>query len=168
MHKDFQMNRYQFSIPDRVTKGKTFIPDRLRILDGIQPHAVLATESAGQPYTSLIAFALTPDIKGLIFVTPKSTRKYKNILKNNRVSLLIDTRTNTVKDYMGAESVTILGNAHRVRSGEKWTRIAGIFAKKHARLKKIITSLETALILVEITDCIHVTKFQRVSIWKVP
>ncbi len=162
------MNPYRTPIPDRVTKGTTFIPDRLRILDKIQPHAVLATESAGEPYTSLIAFALTPDIKGLIFVTPKSTRKYKNILKNNRVSLLIDTRTNTVRDYMGAESVTILGKAHRLRRGKSWTRLSGIFAKKHARLKKIVDSIETALILVEITDCIHVTKFQRVSIWKVP
>ena len=162
------MNRYRTPIPDRVTKGTTFIPARLRILDKIQPHAVLATESEGKPYTSLIAYALTPDLKGLIFITPKSTRKYKNILKNKHVSLLVDTRTNTSKDYMGAESVTILGNAHRVRKGKNWTRLAGIFAKKHARLKKIITSPETALILVEITDCIHVTKFQSVSIWKIP
>jgi len=162
------MNSYRTPIPDRVTKGTTFIPDRLRILDKIQPHAVLATESEGKPYTSLIAYALTPDIKGLIFITPKSTRKYKNILKNKHVSLLIDTRTNTPRDYMGAESVTILGNAHRVRRGKNKTRLSGIFVKKHARLKKIITSPETALILVEITDCIHVTKFQSVSIWKVP
>jgi len=162
------MNPYRTPIPDRVTKGTTFIPDRLRILDKIQPHAVLATESEGKPYTSLIAYALTPDVKGLIFITPKSTRKYKNILKNKHVSLLIDTRTNTPRDYMGAESVTILGNAHRVRRGKNKTRLSGIFVKKHARLKKIITSPETALILVEITDCIHVTKFQSVSIWKVP
>jgi nitroimidazol reductase NimA-like FMN-containing flavoprotein (pyridoxamine 5'-phosphate oxidase superfamily) len=160
------MNRHQTAIPDKVTKGKTFIPDRLRILDKIQLHAVLATDFAGQPYTSLIAFALTPDIQGLIFITPKSTRKYKNILKNKRISLLIDTRTNTAQDYMGTESVTLLGNAHSVRRGKNWTRLAGIFAKKHARLKKIIPSPETALILVEITDCIHVTKFQRVSIMK--
>ena len=95
------MNRYRTPIPDRVTKGTTFIPARLRILDEIQPHAVLATESAGKPYTSLIAYALTPDIKGLIFITPKSTRKYKNILKNNQVSLLIDTRTNTTQGLYG-------------------------------------------------------------------
>jgi|MudIll2142460700_1097286.scaffolds.fasta_scaffold28210_2 nitroimidazol reductase NimA-like FMN-containing flavoprotein (pyridoxamine 5'-phosphate oxidase superfamily) len=160
------MNRYRTAIPDKVTQGKMFIPDRLLILDEIQLHAVLATEFAGQPYTSLIAFALTPDIQGLIFITPKSTRKYKNMQQNKRVSLLIDTRTNSARDYMSAESVTLLGNAHLVRRGKNWTRLAEIFAKKHARLKKIISSPETALILVEITDCIHVTKFQHVSIMK--
>jgi heme iron utilization protein len=77
--------------------------ERLSARDKDQLHAILATESDGQPYTSMIAYALTPDNKGIVFATPRKTRKYKNILKNNRVSLLIDTRSNTQKDYMNAE-----------------------------------------------------------------
>jgi uncharacterized pyridoxamine 5'-phosphate oxidase family protein len=153
------------SIPDRVKKGTAPVLERLNALDKDQLHAVLATESDGQPYTSMIAFALSPDKKGVIFVTPKETQKYKNILKNNRVSLLIDTRSNTEKDYMGAESLTILGSAIPVRKGEKWLELAGVLTRKHPNLNEIIHSPETKLIYVRITRCIHVTRFQTVSNW---
>jgi uncharacterized pyridoxamine 5'-phosphate oxidase family protein len=126
---------------------------------------VLATESDGQPYTSMIAFALSSDKKGIVFITPQKTRKYKNILKNNRVSLLIDTRSNTEKDYMSAESLTILGNAFPVRKGVKWSELTKVLIRKHPKLNEIIHSAETKLIFIKITRCIHVTRFQTVSEW---
>ena len=159
------MKKSEESIPDRVKKGSAPILERLNALDKDQLHAVLATESDGQPYTSMIAYALTPDKKGIVFITPQKTRKYKNILKNNKVSLLIDTRANTEKDYMSAESLTILGNAKPVRKGGKWSELAGVLILKHPNLNKIIHSPETKLIFVQISRCIHVTRFQTVSEW---
>jgi nitroimidazol reductase NimA-like FMN-containing flavoprotein (pyridoxamine 5'-phosphate oxidase superfamily) len=151
------------SIPHKVSKGSVSVPERLRILNKTQMHAVLATDSDGHPYPSLIAYALTFDMKGIVFATPKSTRKYKNILKNRCVSLLIDTRSNTEKDYMDAESITILGNAYPVRRGKKWSELAEILKKKHPRLISFIDSPETALVYIEIITCIHVTEFQTIS-----
>lgn len=153
-------------IPVSVSKGDALVADRLVALNKKELHAVLATESSGQPYTSLVAYALTPDARGILFITPRRTRKYRNIVRNSRVSLLIDTRRNTEDDYMSAESITILGIARPVRKGKKWLALAQIFAKKHPKLKKITSSPETALILVQITLGIHVTSFQRVTIWK--
>lgn len=126
-------------------------------------YAVLATESERQPYTSLIAYAVTPDARGIVFATPTSTHKYKNILKNRCVSLLIDTRSNTEKDYTEAEAITILGNAYPVKRGKKWIELAKILKKKHKRLSSFIDSLQTAIVYIEITKYIHVTKFQSVS-----
>ena len=159
------MKKSEGSVPDRVKKGTAPVIERLNALNKDQLHAVLATESDGQPYTSMIAYALSPDKKGVIFITPKETQKYKNILKNNRVSLLIDTRSNTEKDYMSAESLTILGNAKRVRKGGKWSELAGVLTRKHPNLNEIIDSPETKLIFVQISRCIHVTRFQTVSEW---
>lgn len=159
------MKKSEESIPDRVKKGSAPIFERLNALDKDQLHAVLATESDGQPYTSMITFALSPDRKGIIFITPRKTQKYKNILKNNHVSLLIDTRSNTEKDYLSAESLTILGNAFPVRKGEKWSELTQVLIGKHPKLKEIIHSAETKLIFVKITRCIHVTRFQAVSEW---
>jgi uncharacterized pyridoxamine 5'-phosphate oxidase family protein len=153
------------SIPDRVKAGNIPVLERLNAIDKKQLHAVLATESEGQPYTSLIAFALSTDKKGILFITPQKTRKYKNILKNNRVSLLIDTRSNTGKDYMKAEAITILGNAVTVRKGRKWSELIRALIRKHPRLNAVIHSAETRLILVKITRCIHVSRFQTVSEW---
>jgi len=155
------------TIPDRVRRGTISVPDRLRVVNNAQPHAVLATVTGRQPYTSLIAYALTPDMKGVLFTTPKATRKYRNILKNPCVSLLIDTRTNTPEDYMDAESITILGDARTLRRGKKWGELSVIFLKKHPQLKEIIHSPETAFMFITIRKCIHVTKFQSVSVWEV-
>jgi heme iron utilization protein len=155
------------AIPDRVRKGTVSVADRVSALDKICPHAVLATAADEQPYTSLVAYALTPDVKGVAFITPKATRKYRNILKNPRVSLLIDTRTNTPGDYMKAESITILGKARLIRKGKARTELAALFLKKHPKLGGIMESPETAFIFIEITTCIHVTQFQSVSVWDV-
>jgi nitroimidazol reductase NimA-like FMN-containing flavoprotein (pyridoxamine 5'-phosphate oxidase superfamily) len=152
-------------LPDRVTKGSEDVLERLSALDRNQLHAVLATDSDGQPYTSMIAYVLAPDKKGIIFSTPRKTQKYNNILKNKRVSLLIDTRSNTEKDYMGAESLTVLGNAMPVRKGRRWTELAGLLIKKHPALNTIIHSPETKLIFIKISRCIHVSKFQTISEW---
>ena len=160
-----KVKRSTESIPDRVKKGSAPVLERLGALDREQLHAVLATTLNGQPYTSLIAYALAPDSKGIVFVTPSKTQKYKNILRNNRVSLLIDTRSNTDKDYMNAESLTVLGNAKPLRKGKKWSESAGVFLRKHPGLGGIIHSPETRLIFITITRCIHVTRFQTVSEW---
>jgi hypothetical protein len=153
------------SIPDGVKKGTTAVLDRLIALNKDQLHAVLATVLDGQPYTSMIAYALTPDKKGIVFSTPRKTQKYRNILNNSRVSLLIDTRSNTSRDYMSAESLTILGNAIPLRRGRKWSELAGVLVRKHPDLNKIMHSTETKLIFVKISRCIHVTRFQTVSEW---
>ena len=155
------------TLPHKVSKGNVSVLDRLTFLNSSQMHAVLATDSNGQPYTSLIAYTLTPDMKGVVFATPKSTRKYKNILRNNHVSLLIDTRSNTTKDYMQAESITILGDARPVRKGKEWSKSAQVLTKKHPQLTGFIDSPEIALVFVGITRCIHVTKFQTVSEWRI-
>ena len=159
------MKKSEESIPDRVKNGTIPALERLNAMDKDQLHAVLATESDGQPYTSMIAFALSSDKKGIVFITPQRTRKYKNILKNNHVSLLIDTRSNTEKDYMSAESLTILGNAFPVRKGLKWSELTKALIQKHPKLNEIIHSAETKLIFVKINQCIHVTRFQTVSEW---
>lgn len=157
------MTKHSINIPDKVKKGNVSVIERLSALDKIQLYAVLATDMEGQPYASLIAYKHDPNKNGIIFVTPRSTRKYKNILCNSRVSLLIDTRTNTKKDYMGAESIMIIGDARSVRKGRRREELARIFLRKHPYLKGIIQSQETALVYITIKQAFHVTKFQTVS-----
>ena len=152
-------------IPFNKTRGKVNVQDRLRTLNKKQRHAVLATVSEGQPYTSLVAFALTSDGNELLFATPKKTTKYRNMLNNRRVSLLIDSRANTAKGYMGSEAVTILGTARAIRNGNKRDKLATIFTKKHPELADFINASTTALILVAFDKIIHAGKFQTVTVW---
>lgn len=153
------------NVPDTVSKGSVDVRERLRELNKSQRHAVLATDAKGQPYTSLISYALTPDLKGLLFATPKDTSKYRNMLRNKKVSILIDTRQDSDLSYMEAEAITVLGTAQAVRKGKKRDALAGIFLQKHPALKGFINSPATALILVEIHHCFHVGSFQKISEW---
>jgi hypothetical protein len=153
-------------LPEKKVKGSADVPERLRALNASQLHAVLCTVSGDAPYTSLVAYALTPDLRGLLFATPRATTKYRNILSNKNVSVLIDTRSNTGKDYMGAEAVTITGTAKPLRKGNHRDELARILIKKHPKLSKFIRANETALVLVEIAECMHVTEFQSVTRWR--
>jgi len=152
-------------IPFNKTQGEVNVQERLHILNNKQRHAVLATDSDGQPHTSLVAFALTPDAKGLLFATPKKTTKYQNMLDNNRVSLMIDTRSNSARGYMKSEAMTILGSATPLRRSNKWNELAGSFIKKHPGLEEFVMAHSTALVLVSFTKVLHAGKFQTVTVW---
>ncbi len=144
------------NIPVITTQGNTDVKVRLKYLNEKERYAVLATDSDGQPFTSLIAYALTENLNGVIFATPKNTGKYKNILKNPRVSVLIDSRWNSDCDYLNTESVTIIGTAHSLRKGRKRKELSSVLMKKHSKLSTFIKSSTTALILISVTQCVHV------------
>jgi heme iron utilization protein len=128
--------------------------------------AVLATSDEGRPYASLIAFALTPDRTTVIFATPKATRKYRNMMRQRFVSILIDNRSQTPEDLSHAEAVTLLGTARPVRTGSKKAEYSKIFSDRHPQLASFIGEPDTALVAVVVEEAIHVTQFQNVAVWK--
>ena len=152
-------------IPFNKTQGQVNVHERLYLLNKKERHAVLATVSDGQPYTSLVAFALTPDARSLVFATPKKTTKYKNMLNNNKVSLMIDSRKNTSKGYMGSEAVTITGTAISVRKGRRRDQFSAMYREKHPELSDFVNAASTALMLVTFDKIIHAGKFQSVTAW---
>ena len=156
---------YREHIPNKTRNGFVPVPNRLREFNETQPFGVLATDDNGKPYTSLISFAITPDMKRVIFATPKDTRKYKNILNTKEVAILIDNRSNTRKNLMATEAITIIGTARHIRRGKTRDELAALYLRKHPDLEKFIQSDTSALIVVEATRCIHVGKFQTISVW---
>lgn len=153
-------------VPHRVVRGTADVPARLRELEKRQLHAVLATAAEGKPYTSLVACALVPGGTGVLFATGRRTRKYRNILANAAVSILIDTRANSGRDYLSAESLTIEGNARPLRRGRRRDEMRRVFLTKHPALKAFVADRETALVLVEAEQIVHVGHFQEVTVWK--
>jgi uncharacterized pyridoxamine 5'-phosphate oxidase family protein len=152
------------TLPFVRTKGNAPLRERLEELDRNEMSAVLATDGGGQPYTSLVSFALSPDLKGLIFATPKATSKYKNIVNNPFVSVLIDNRRYAGDDIMRGEAVTILGVAKTVRRGKRWQELARILVEKNPALSGFINAPTTVLIYVEASRYIHVGRFQTVTV----
>jgi general stress protein 26 len=134
-----------------------------KIIDS-QNFAVLNSVGKGLPYSNLVSFVVTGDLRSLIFVTDKDTRKYNNIKENNNVSLLIDNRTNRPSDIAEAVAITAIGQAREDLDSNQSYR--DIFLIRHPYLKDFIDDPNTVLIIVEVSEYIIAgfRKTQRVGL----
>ncbi len=165
--KNFQnMDVKKEQIPVTTQAGTVSVPERLKVFDREEPFAVLATDDNGKPYTSLVTYALTADLKKVIFATPKGTSKYRNILNSTHVALLMDNRTQSQQNLLETEVITVIGTAKPVRRGKAWNEFAKVFLGKHPEFESFLASSTTALIAIEVIRCIHVGRFQTISIWE--
>jgi nitroimidazol reductase NimA-like FMN-containing flavoprotein (pyridoxamine 5'-phosphate oxidase superfamily) len=131
-------------------------------LCGTQRFAVLATQEDRQPYVSLMAFAVTPDLKTIILATDRRTRKYSNLMAEPRVALLIDNRNNTPADTREAVALTVLGRAHEAAPAER-QELLRLFLEKHPHLEDFATSATCALIAVQVSTYLVVQSFAEVQ-----
>lgn len=120
---------------------------------------VLATERNGRPYTNLIAFASTEDLKKILFVTPRFTRKYSNIQTSHYASIMMDNRSNTVLDFKRATVVNAMG---MVKEVDKTTFYSDLYLSKQPHLKDFLQAPTSALMMVEVDKYIIATSFQNV------
>jgi nitroimidazol reductase NimA-like FMN-containing flavoprotein (pyridoxamine 5'-phosphate oxidase superfamily) len=130
-----------------------------------QPFAVLATQGEGQPYTSLISFAVSDDLKHLAFSTPAQTRKYNLIIKNSKVSILVDNRSQQPESINLISGVTITGRARALTDTveiDNWSRL---LIEKHSYLQKFVKSPSSSLIVVDTVRFFYVRRFQEVYQW---
>jgi nitroimidazol reductase NimA-like FMN-containing flavoprotein (pyridoxamine 5'-phosphate oxidase superfamily) len=137
------------------------IHQRLKELLDSQNLGVLATHRSGQPYTSLVAFYATEDLRHLFFVTPKTTRKFENLKADSRVSILVNSSTNQAVDLHRAVSVTVVGNATEV-VGSKRQPILERYLKKHPHLEDFVRAPSCALVKVTAKSYYMVQNFQNV------
>lgn len=126
-----------------------------------QPLAVLATQSDGQPYTNLVAFASSKDLKELYFATTRATRKYANLMASPQVALLMDNRSNKPSDFRWAMAVTALGRAEELK-GEKVKSVSKLYLAKHPQLEGFLASPTCTLFNVQVRTYYLVTRFQEV------
>lgn len=134
----------------------------LRDLFESQRLAVLATSGEGHPYTSLMAFAATEDLKTLLFATTRSTRKFANLTADPRASALVDDRSNSESDFQKAVAVTARGTISEVKSRDK-ERFLKLYLSKHPHLEDLATSPSCALLRMKVDVYYIVTQFQNVK-----
>jgi heme iron utilization protein len=123
--------------------------------------AVLATQKNKEPYLSLVGFFLDKDLKNLYFYTPVNSRKYKNIIINPSVSLLVDSREKYADQAGLITAVTINGKASEVKKPEK--NILEKYLSKYPELKDFTESSTNVLIKVNIIKYVIVSNFSHIS-----
>lgn len=123
--------------------------------------AVLSTHNEGRPYSNLVAFHASDDLKHLYFATNRATRKHANLISNDRVSMLIDNRSNSTADFREAMAVTVTGRAHELADDEK-TELQKGYVAKHPYLEEFVSAPTCALFEVEVDTYYAVHRFQNV------
>lgn len=109
--------------------------------------AVLATESNGQPHTSLIAITPTRDFRQIIFATYRNTLKYRNLSGNNKVALLMEDGNCNSEGLKGRIVLTVAGHAEEI-SPEENEELFRAHLKRHPELESFMLSSDCVLIRV--------------------
>lgn len=131
-----------------------------------QRFAVLATHENGQPYTSLMAFAATPDLKALIVATERNTRKYANLSADSRVSFLIDQRPASESALIEqAIAVTVLGRATEVPP-EQRDGPQSLLLARHPYLGDFLADPSCALIETEVESYLLARLSGEIRVWE--
>jgi len=123
--------------------------------------SVLSTQKDGQPYASLVAFAVTRDLKQMLFLTPVTTRKFDNLTASPKVAMLVNNSRNQAEDITNAVSITATGRAVALRGDDK-KQFLDIYLERHPHLKDFAKAPTTALVSVAIDMYIMVSRFQNV------
>jgi len=131
----------------------------LKALMKEQKLAVLATSHEGEPYTNLVAFVTSDDLKHIFFATPVATRKYSYLTASRKASMMIDNRSNKESDFKDAMAVNAEGSVLAV---EKTDELNLLYLKKHPYLKDFLKSPSSALMRMKVKRYIVASRFQNV------
>jgi len=123
--------------------------------------AVLCTQKDGHPYASLVAVAATQKLDRIIFLTPKTTRKYDNLTACPNAAFLINNSENRAEDIYQATAVTATGTVIDVPDAEQQA-LTDIYLARHPHLESFAAAPTTALVCVKISKYILVNRFQNV------
>ncbi len=120
-----------------------------RVLETSQ-FAILATQYDGQPHASLMAFIPFDGIRYLVVATYRNTLKYRNVLKDGRVAMLIDNHM--VPGSAGHRNLVLTahGIASEVPSRDS-REIEQAYLARHSNLRDFLSSPDCVLLRVLIS-----------------
>lgn len=137
----------------------SYLKERLKSLMKEQTLGVLASFHDDEPYTNLVAFVTSDDLKYIFFVTPVSTRKYSYLSVSRKASIMIDNRSNDESDFKDAMAVNATGSVMEV---DKSDELKEFYLEKHPYLRDFIQSPSSALMRMDVERYIVASKFQNV------
>jgi hypothetical protein len=140
-------------------EGKA-LEDDIKKLCESQLFAVLATQGKGITNASLISFAVSCDLKHIVFATPTRTGKFDLIVGEENVAFLVDDRSLQQENINQISALTIRGKGKVLSDEKELLEWAELLTEKHPNLQTFVNATTTSLILVEIVRYHYVNKFQ--------
>jgi nitroimidazol reductase NimA-like FMN-containing flavoprotein (pyridoxamine 5'-phosphate oxidase superfamily) len=109
---------------------------------------VLATVAGRKPHCSLMAYVTDENCTEMYLVTHKNTNKYKNLMENPSVSLLVDTRE--ISPRSKAKALTVAGVCAAIENEEKRNKVQAELLAVHPHLAEFINHSEAEILCVQI------------------
>jgi len=127
-----------------MNKPKT-IKDHIEAVLNTSGFAVLATESSGQPHTSLIAITPYDNFRQIVFATYRNTLKYQNLSHNNKVAVFIEGKYSDMEGLKDNVVLTIIGHTEEINID--WNEEPfRAHLKRHPEMDSFMHSPDCALI----------------------
>lgn len=112
---------------------------------------VLATCRDNKPHCSLMAYITDPECRTIYMVTERNTQKWKNLMYNPHVSLMVDTRMDRETEAgPGIQALMVDGIHRMVEEASKKKSIIQEIAEAHPRVKRLAESGNAELVAVKI------------------
>jgi nitroimidazol reductase NimA-like FMN-containing flavoprotein (pyridoxamine 5'-phosphate oxidase superfamily) len=112
---------------------------------------VLATVSEGEPHCSLMSYATDDQCREIYMATYRETKKYRNLIANPSVSLLVDSRQETgASPTVQTKALTISGTFQSAIDQKRMATIRDRLFEKHAELKENFSDSDAEIIVVKI------------------
>ncbi len=109
---------------------------------------VLATIAGSKPYCSLMAYAANEDGTEIYMATHRSTKKFRNLISNPAVSLMIDTREASPRSLTW--SLTIEGFCTRIEDDSQRQLVRHRLLFVHPHLKEFLDHSDNEMLCVKI------------------
>ena len=126
-----------------------------------QKIAVLGTSKNDEPYSCLVSFAVTEGLDKIVFATMRQRLKYRNIMVNPRVTLIVDDRDVYNSSFNETTSITIIGSAKDIKDVDR-DKYASLLLERHPSLTDFVNSPDCAIIRVAIDSYYIVSEFESV------
>jgi nitroimidazol reductase NimA-like FMN-containing flavoprotein (pyridoxamine 5'-phosphate oxidase superfamily) len=141
--------------------SKSVFPEKIICMLHEHDFGILATSGMEYPYTSLVTIIISDDSHYLVFPTLRETRKYTNLLHDAHVSVLLDNRSTSGKDFKKLYALSVLGTAREIVDS-MLTACKEQFLQRHPHLSDFLSLPQTALIQVTFAKLILVEEFEKI------
>ncbi len=126
--------------------NKISMTDKMKLLLRRKSSCVLATTDGDRPHCSLMAYITSEKADRLFLVTPRDTRKYRNIKQHPHVSLLIDTRGEQTR--INTQALTLTGTCYALGDDEEIALVEAAFNRAHPHLHDLTSKGDVVFLCV--------------------
>lgn len=126
--------------------------ERMKALVKQKDICVLATASENKPHCSLMAYTINKECSEIFMVTYRDTKKYRNLVQNPTVSLLIDTRDEVLDSRLQAKALTVEGKFQSIEDTEKMTLVRDRLRAKHPHLEELISHPDSEVFSIRVVS----------------